>query len=166
MTNILRPIIVGEAPSPSATKPGHSALFPFPESYEGARLWRMTGLSKHGYMEAFHRVNLWPVHDPDRKTSDYAWAAANLIGSRLLDGRAVVLLGELVWLAFGGVPDVEPLMWYAPCTPGFDPMCVAMVPCPKDKNPWYDDENQAGAAANFMKLLAEGDYPDLREDQG
>lgn len=84
-----------------------------------------------------------------------------LIGSGLLDGKAVVTLGAPVWLAFGGQAGAEPLIWYKSPTLGFYPACVAMVPAPGD--PWYDDEDKAGAAANFMQLLAEGDYPDLRE---
>ena len=157
----MKPVIVGEAPSPSATRPVQP-LFPFPTRSAGARLWRMTGLSRPDYMGGFHRLDLWPTACPS--SEQLRWAAWNLIGSRLLDGRAVVLLGRRVWLAFGGKEDVDPLLWYAGGVPAFKPACVALVPHPSGKNQWYDDERQAGAAVNFMRLLAEGDHPDWSED--
>lgn len=170
----MRPVIVGEAPSPSATRPVQP-LFPWPTRSAGARLWRMTGLSRPAYIETFHRINLLSQYDDwsqDFET-DARWAAWNLIGSRLLDGRAVVLLGARVWLAFGGLENVEPLVWYAGSVPAFKPACVALVPHPSgvlsdgrrmDRNLWYNDEHQAGAAANFMRLLVEGDYPDWSKE--
>ncbi len=159
----MKPVIIGEAPSPSATKPVQP-LFPFPARSAGARLWRMTGLSRPDYIEAFHRMNLWP--GPASYPTDMGlwWAAWNLISSHLFDGRAVVLLGSSVWLAFGGRGDVEPLVWYAGSVPAFRPACVALVPHPGGRALWYDNEHQAGAAVNFMKLLAEGDYPDWSEE--
>ncbi len=161
----MKPVIVGEASSPSATHPVQP-LFPFPERSAGARLWRMTGLSRPDYMASFHRMNLLPQYNDwyQNFETDARWAAWNLICSGLLDGRAVVLLGAPVWLAFGGREDVEPLVWYAGGVPAFKPACVALVPTPGSKNLWYDDENQAGAATNFMQLLAEGDYPDWSEE--
>ncbi len=161
----MKPVIIGEAPSPSATRPVQP-LFPFPARSAGARLWRMTGLSRGEYMSAFHRLNLIsyvPVAG-DGYPDAHRWAAWNLISSRLLDGRAVVLLGKRVWMAFGGREDVEPLIWYAGGVPAFRPACVALVPHPSGRNLWYNDEHQRGAAANFMKLLAEGDYPDWSEE--
>ncbi len=164
----MKPVIIGEAPSPSATRPVQP-LFPFPEHSTGARLWRMTGLSRPDYIEAFHRINLWPDPVICPQPEQRRWAAWNLIGSGLLDGRAVILLGHRVWLAFGGRKDVEPLIWYAGSVPAFKPACVALLPDPNFKSPsvknrWYDNEHQAGAATNFMKLLAEGDYPDWSEE--
>lgn len=159
----MKPVIVGEAPSPSATRPV-SPLFPFPTRSAGARLWRMTGLSRADYMRGFHRVNLLPVYGRHWSASDARWAAHNLIGSRLLDERAVVFLGKRVWLAFGGREDAEPLVWYAACVPAFRPACVALVPHPSGRNRWYNDELQAGAAVNFMRLLAGGDHPDWSEE--
>ncbi len=163
----MKPVIIGEAPSPSATKPVQP-LFPFPEHSSGGRLWRMTGLSRPEYLEAFHRLNLRPMPG-DWSPEDMRWAAYNMISSHLLDGRAVVLLGKRVWMAFGGREDVEPLIWYAGSVPAFKPACVALLPDPSFKSPsvktqWYDNEHQAGAAANFMRLLAEGDYPDWSEE--
>ena len=162
----MKPVIVGEAPSPSAINPVQP-LFPFPPRSAGGRLWQMTGLNRADYMRGFHRMNLYPMQYP--APEQLRWAAWNLISSRLLDGRAVVLLGYRVWLAFGGREDVEPLIWYAGSVPAFKPACVVLVPDPMFKSPsvavqWYDDERQAGAAANFMRLLAEGDYPDWSED--
>ena len=164
----MKPVIVGEAPSPSATRPVQP-LFPFPEHSTGARLWRMTGLSRPEYIEAFHRMYLLSQYDDRYFESDARWAAWNLISSRLLDGRAVVLLGQRVWLAFGGREDVEPLVWYRGSVPAFKPACVAMLPCPDFKSPsvktqWYDNEHQAGAAINFMRLFAEGDCPDWSQE--
>ncbi len=160
----MKPVIVGEVPSPSATRPVQP-LFPFPARSAGGRLWRMTGLSRPEYLEAFHRINLWPTqHVPEEISIPEAnrWAAWNLISSRLLDGRAVVLLGKRVWVAFGGCEDREPLIWYIGGVPAFRPACVALMP---DLNSeWHDNEHQAGAAVNFMKLLAEGDYPDWSEE--
>ena len=159
----MKPVIIGEAPSPSATKPVQP-LFPFPARSAGARLWRMTGLSRPEYIEAFHRMYLLPWVCTEYSVCNDHWAAYNLISSRLLDGRAVVLLGQRVWLAFGGREDVEPLIWYAGSVPAFKPACVALVPHPSGRNLWYNDEHQRGAAANFMRLLAEGDYPDWSEE--
>ncbi len=164
----MKPVIIGEAPSPSATKPVQP-LFPFPERSTGARLWRMTGLSRPDYIEAFDRMYLLSQYDDRYFESDARWAAWNLISSRLLDGRAVVLLGSRVWLAFGGREDVEPLVWYAGSVPAFKPACVALVPPPGPKGSWYDsvwydNEHQAGAATNFMHLLAEGDHPDWSKE--
>ncbi len=162
----MKPVIISEAPSPSATRPVQP-LFPFLESSAGARLWRMTGLSRPEYLEAFHRINLYPTACPS--PTNLNWAAWNLISSGLLDGRAVVLLNWPVWAAFGGREDVEPLLWYCGSVPAFKPACVAMVPDPgfkslSVKEQWYDNEHQAGAATNFMRLLAEGDYPDWSEE--
>ncbi len=159
----MKPVIIGEAPSPSATKPVQP-LFPFPAHSTGARLWRMTGLSRPEYIEAFHRMYLLSQYDDRYFESDARWAAWNLISSRLLDGRAVVLLGQRVWLAFGGREDVEPLLWCRGGVPAFRPACVALVPHPSGLNRWYDDEHQAGAATNFMRLLAEGDCPDWSQE--
>ncbi len=161
----MKPVIIGEAPT-SETRVPVQPLFPFPPRSAGARLWRMTSLSRPDYIEAFHRINLLPQYDDwsqDFET-DARWAAWNLISSRLLDGRAVVLLGSRVWLAFGGREDVEPLIWYHGSVPAFRPACVAVVPDPGGKALWYNDEHQAGAATNFMHLLAKGDYPDWSEE--
>ena len=157
----MKPVIVGEAPSPSATRPVQP-LFPWPTRSAGAHLWRMTGLSRPDYLANFHRLILWP--GPCPSPTQLNWAAWNLISSRLLDGRAVVLLDSRVWLAFGGREDVEPLVWYAGSVPAFKPACVALVPYPDGTATWYNDEHQAGAAANFMRLLAEGDYPDWSQE--
>ncbi len=159
----MKPVIVGEAPSPSATRPVQP-LFPFPINSAGARLCRMSGLSQREYVATFDRLNLWPTYKKRWDVSGARWAAWNLISSRLLDGRAVVLLGRRVWLAFGGREDVEPLIWYAGSVPAFRPACVALVPHPSGRNLWYNDEHQAGAAANFMRLLALGDYPDWSQE--
>ena len=106
------------------------------------------------YWRGFHILNMHHMAGN--------WFAASVIGSRLLDGRAVVLLGERVNLAFGGRKDINPLIWYKPFRTGFRPACVALVPATGD--PWYDDADQAGAARNFMELLAEGDYPDWSDE--
>lgn len=157
----MKPVIVGEAPSPSATQPVQP-LFPFPTRSAGAHLCRMSGLSQREYRDTFLRINLYPWVYP--QVQQLRWAAWNLIGSCLLDGRAVVLLGERVWLAFGGREDVEPLIWYEGGVPAFGPACVALMPYPGPNTSWYDDKNQAGAAVNFMHLLAEGDHPDWSEE--
>lgn len=159
----MKPVIVGEAPSPSAINPVQP-LFPFPARSAGGRLWQMSGLSRPDYMANFHRMNLLSQYDDCHFETDARWAAWNLISSRLFDGRAVVFLGARVWLAFGGREDVEPLLWYHGSVPAFKPACVAVVPDPGGRALWYDNEHQAGAATNFMHLLAEGDYPDWSQE--
>ena len=155
----MKAVLIGEAPRLAATAPV-SPLFPFPEHSVGGRLWRMTGVTRDAYLAAFHRINLWPspVIVPD--IGALHWAAHNLIGSELLNGKAVLLLGERVWLAFGGKAGTDPIKWYSPSTPLFRPACVAWMPTPTKDEKWYHDNDQFGAAVNFMKLLALGDYPD------
>jgi len=160
----MRPVIIGEAPRLAATAPV-SPLFPFPECSIGAKLWRMTGTSRSDYLDIFHRINLWPVPAGGGALTNLQWAAHNLIGSEFLDGKAVLLLGERLWLAFGGKASTDPLKWYAPSTPLFRPACVAWIPIPTEEELWYGDENQAGAAVNFMRLLALGDHPDWSKEE-
>ncbi len=157
----MKPVIIGEAPSPSATRPVQP-LFHWPTRSAGARLCRMSGLSQREYRDTFLRINLYPWVYP--KPEQLRWAAWNLISSGLLDGRAVILLGHRVWLAFGGLEDAEPLLWHHGSVPAFKPACVALVPYPGGRSDWYDNEHQAGAATNFMRLLAEGDYPDWSQE--
>src|SRR5690606_27742398 len=94
----MRLILVGEAPG-TAGRPD-CPLFPYPQGSAGARLQRLTGLTRGDYLRTFDRMNLVAEYPGETYPLDRARATVDMLMVSLLRGRRLVGLGRKVAAAF------------------------------------------------------------------
>lgn len=122
----------------------------------GGRLASLIGITPERYMEAFDRVNVYPLPHPTT-VFDLAPYAENLCG--VLRGRQVVLLGHETASSFG-LRDYRFMSWKAG-TPGLihyrsgqnPPFDWAVVPHPSGRNRWYNDLENVKQVKDFFQSL-------------
>lgn len=134
----MKPLIVGEA-NPYGGDP-EFALWPAPRGASGDRLCRLVmGLDSDTYVEAFDRVNLFPM----------AWRGAREARERAIAieeeraGGVLVLLGKKVQRAFRVVADNAPAVG-----DGF-----VVLPHPSGLNRVWNDPLVVGRCRDFLRFL-------------
>lgn len=155
----MRTLLIGQAPARTS-----DPAVPLRDGASGRRLARLVGLGPAEYAEAFDRVNLldsWP--GSAGKGDRFPAALARLAADRLLpalarrarSGGRVVFVGGAVARAFGF--EAAPLLWRAWKPGAADrPVIAARLPHPSGVNPWWNDETNRRAAAEFLRSAARG----------
>jgi hypothetical protein len=160
-----RPVLVGMN-NPISMRLEH-ALYPWPKSCTGYRLWQMlnesSGVSKREYLEAFERVNLvtgsWNVESARQEARKFM---------SLYVGRTLVLLGGEVRRAFKHPKRDSYRSGYRIVDAGavleiafIDSSIVVedstirfyQLPHPSGRNPWYNDSDNRRVAGELLSEL-------------
>lgn len=147
-----RVVLVG-LDNPHSTDPRY-ALFPHPPGCSGYNLWRMLSnvddsITRHVYLRAFERMNLFP-DGPDQRLTDRRHQAASRLLTNIAAGgdASVFLFGKIVRdavMEWKTEPfDVRTIQW------GLSTLEVTALPHPSGLNRDYNDPSVRERAARAI----------------
>lgn len=155
---LARPVglIVGEQPGPRTSRNAHFAMWPWPPTSAGGRLFAWSRLDPVTYLSRLARVNLveqpvarWnKAHAMDRAV--HLWTCYRRLQAE--DWPRFVLCGSRVAEAFG----LDPVEWFVPLDR--NGCSYVPIPHPSGRNHLYNDQasrHLAGAAVRWAARIEE-----------
>ena len=138
----MRPLFIGEAPSPSTSRFGSHPLV----GMTGTRLAQWAGVSPAWFRRQVECVNLFDEIPQRWDRQQASEAGAAVCAANDLSGRHVVLLGRKVAEAVGVpyAPFKTHEMWWGPAT---------TLPHPSGLNHVWNDEANVRRAERFLRHL-------------